>query len=140
MNTSLFAKMHGGMTHFPIALVIASLTFDLAAVVVRDADRQRDLRAAGFYASLLGALGCFGAVLSGLLLTNWDTIGSGNLARHHLFLWPAFALIVGLAVWRLAVRDRASRLAHGAYLVLMMVTSGLVAAAGYWGGEMLLAG
>lgn len=140
MNTAFFARMHGGMTHFPIALVIASLTFDLAAVVVNDVDRQRDLRAAGFYASLLGALACFGAVLSGLLLTNWDILGGGNLAKHHLFLWPAFGLIVGLTVWRVVVHDRASRPAHGIYLVLMLVTSGLVAAAGYWGGEMLLAG
>ena len=140
MNTALFAKMHGGMTHFPSALVIASLAFDLAAVVVKDVDRRRDLRAAGFYASLLGALGCFGAVLSGLLLTNWEIGGGGNLARHHLFLWPAFALVDGLTVWRLVVRDRASDPALGAYLGLMLVTSGLMAAAGYWGGEMLLAG
>ena len=140
MNSALFARMHGGMTHFPIGLVIASLFFDLAAVTVRGPDRRRDLRAAGFYALLLGALASGGAVLSGLLLTNWNIAGAGSLAWHHLFLWPAFALIVGLAVWRLVVRDRACRPAHGAYLTLMLVTSGLVAAVGYWGGELLLAG
>ena len=75
MNTAFFARMHGGMTHFPIALVISSLALDLAAFAVpslgqRRLGQRRDLRAAGFYASLLGALACFRAVLSGLLLTH----------------------------------------------------------------------
>lgn len=42
--------------------------------------------------------------------------GSGLLAKHHTFLWAAFGSFVGLAVWRLMVRDRASRPALGLYL------------------------
>ncbi|BDI34389.1 hypothetical protein CCAX7_64400 [Capsulimonas corticalis] len=140
MNSALFARMHGGTTHFPIGLVIASLIFDVLALVVKDPDHQSGLRAAGFYSLQLGALSSFAAVLSGLLLTHGDLMGSGKLAKHHLFLWPAFAMIVGMAVWRMAVRDRASRKAYGVYLALTLTASCLMAAAGYWGGEILLGG
>ncbi len=140
MNSSIWARLHGGSTHFPIGLLLASFLFDFAAYVARRDPLTRDLHAAAFYALLLGALASFAAVLTGLILTHWQVAGAGNLAKHHLFLWPAFALIVGLAVWRLVVRDRASRPAFGVYLLVAAVGSAFMAIAGYWGGEMLLNG
>jgi uncharacterized membrane protein len=56
---------------------------------------------------------------------------------HHEFVWPAFGLIVALAVWRLLVRDQASRAAFGIYLVVAVVAAVLMLAAGYWGGELI---
>jgi len=47
---------------------------------------------------------------------------------------------MALAVWRLTVRDEMSRTGLCLYLILMFITSGLMAAAGYFGGEMLLGG
>jgi hypothetical protein len=52
----------------------------------------------------------------------------------------AFGLIVALAVWRLVVRKTMSRSGLCVYLLLMLVASGFVAAAGYFGGELLLSG
>ena len=140
MDASLWTKLHGGSTHFPIALMIASALFDLAGTVWRRGPHSRDLHAAGFWALLLGALACLAAVLSGLLMTNWEAVGQGTLARHHLFVWPAFALMVGLAVWRVVVGDRASCHAFGVYLIVSLAAAGLMATAGYWGGELLLGG
>jgi uncharacterized membrane protein len=143
MDNSLWVKMHGGMTHFPIALVIASMLFDLAGSLVPDnADKSRGagFHAAGFYTLVLGALGAFGAVISGLMISHGQLWGRGNLARHHTFLWPAFGLVVGLAVWRLVVGNRASNGAFKIYLIASMLTGGLMATAGYWGGELLLNG
>ena len=140
MNASLWAKLHGGSTHFPIALVISSLLFDLIGYALRSESRRRDLHAAGLYALLLGALASFAAVLSGLALSHGEVFGSGSLARHHGLVWPAFGLIVGLAAWRLTVRRCASRRAFGLYLGASLLASGLVGAAGYWGGELLLGG
>jgi hypothetical protein len=31
-----------------------------------------------------------------LALSKWKVGGTGLLLRHHLFVWPAFALVVGL--------------------------------------------
>ena len=138
MNTTLWAKMHGGMTHFPIALIMASVVFDFLAQMVTNEEHQRDLRAAAYWSLLLAALGACGAVLTGLLLTNWDAVGTGTLLKHHLFVWPAFGLVVALAVWRLVVRKGASKTSYSIYLVVLLAATILMSAAGYWGGEILL--
>jgi hypothetical protein len=81
-----------------------------------------------------------GAVVSGIALTKGDLWGRGDLGWHHRFVWPAFGLLMVLAVWRLVVRDAMSRTGLCLYLILMLVASGFVAAAGYFGGEILLNG
>jgi uncharacterized membrane protein len=134
MDNSLWVKMHGGTTHFPIALVMASALFDLAGLVVPEnggKSRRAGLRAAGFYTLILGALGSIGAVLSGLVISRWQLLGRGNLAHHHMFLWPAFGLLTGLAVWRLVVGNHASNRAFRIYLGLALMTAVLMGAAGY---------
>src|SRR5262245_22449149 len=111
MDNSLWVKMHGGTTHFPIALVMASVLFDLITSLAPDTpdkSRRAGFRVAAFYTLVLGALGSLGAVLSGLVISHGQLWGRGNLARHHIFLWPAFGLLIGLAVWRLVVRAQAS--------------------------------
>lgn len=143
MDNSLWVKMHGGTTHFPIALIMASVLFDLASLLASDnADKSRraGFRAAGFYTLLLGALGALGAVVSGLVISHGQLWGRGNLARHHKFLWPAFGLLMALAIWRLLVGNQASRGGLRIYLAFSMVTAALMGAAGYWGGELLLNG
>ena len=143
MSNDLWAKMHGGATHFPIALVMASTLFDMASLFLRDNagnTRRAGFQAAGFYTIILGALGALGAVGSGLVMSKGQLLGQGNLALHHAFLWPAFGLLVSLAIWRIVVRDRASARAFKIYLAGSMLTAVLMAAAGYWGGELLLNG
>ena len=143
MDNSLWIKMHGGMTHFPIALVMASIAFDLASLVAPDTaekSRRAGLRAAGFYTLILGALSSFGAVVSGLAISHGEIWGRGNLARHHTFLWPAFGLVIALAVWRLVAGNRASTVAFKVYLAVSVITGAVMGAAGYWGGELLLNG
>jgi uncharacterized membrane protein len=143
MDNSLWVKMHGGTTHFPIALVMASVLFDVVGLLMPDnADKSRraGFRAAGFYTLILGALGSLGAVLSGMVISHGQVWGRGNLARHHTFLWPAFGLLIALAIWRMLVGNRASRRGLRIYLAVSMVTAALMGAAGYWGGELLLKG
>ncbi len=143
MDNSLWVRMHGGTTHFPIALVMASALFDLAGLIVPenlDKSRRAGFRAAGFYSLILGGLGAIGAVVSGLVISHGQLWGRGNLARHHLFLWPAFGLLTGLAVWRVVVGSRASNRGFKIYLGMALITAALVGAAGYWGGELLLKG
>lgn len=140
MSSKFWANIHGGSTHFPIALIIASMLFDLAGYALNREPHSRDLHAAAFYSLLLGSLASFVAVLSGLIISQWQVFGEGTLAKHHDFVWPAFALLIGLAVWRLVIRQRASRRAYAAYLACSIVAAVLMATAGYWGGEMLLGG
>jgi uncharacterized membrane protein len=135
--TSLFwSRLHGGANHFPIAFIFASAFFD--ALGFYQSSRKRELNAAGFWLGLLSAVGCFGAVVTGLALSQWQIGGTGLLLRHHLAVWPAFALIIGLGTWRCLVRNNPSGRAFTIYLCVVVVACGLIGAAGFFGGEMLL--
>ena len=67
--------------------------------------------------------GSFGAVFSGLALSKWTFGGTGLVLRHHLFVWPSFALIVGLGTWRFLVGRDISRRIYAIYLGTVMVAS-----------------
>jgi uncharacterized membrane protein len=143
MDNSFWVKMHGGTTHFPIALLMASALFDLAALAVPEnlaKSRRAGFRAAGFYTLILGGVGSMGAVLSGLVISRGQLWGRGSLAHHHIFLWPAFGLLTSLVIWRLVVGNHASNRFFRMYLGMAFITAALMGAAGYWGGELLLNG
>ena len=116
--------------------MIASFLFDFAAFLWNKEPGKRDLHAAGFYSLLLGAAATFVAVLSGLAIAAWQFFGGGLLLKHHDFVWPAFGLMVGLAVWRVVVRNDAARPAFAVYLACAALTAALMGAAGYFGGEL----
>jgi len=138
MNQTLWVRMHGGATHFPIACLMVSVLFDHAGFWWRDEARRREFRAVGFYTLLIAAAASPAAVISGIALSKGVLLGTGMLALHHYFIWPAFSLLIGLAVWRLIVRDRASRRAVGGYLAIASLTLVAMMTAGYWGGEMII--
>jgi uncharacterized membrane protein len=133
-------KLHGATTHFPIALLLFSTLCDFVSVTFKKLPFARGLRVVSFYGLAVAALGSLGAVVSGIALTKGDLWGRGYLGWHHRFVWPAFGLLVALAVWRVVVRDEISRVGLCVYLILMLLASGFVAAAGYFGGEILLSG
>ena len=134
MNNAFWARMHGGATHFPIALLMVSVLFDVAGFWWRNEFRRREFCAVGFYSLLIAAAASPVAVLSGLALSRGQLLGTGALAMHHWFVWPAFGLMIGLAVWRLVARERAS----AGYLALATLAVVAIVTAGYWGGEMII--
>ena len=139
IDPTLWPKLHGASTHFPVALAMAAALFDgLSALLPASSPRKAQLRAAGYFTIILGALGTFPAVLSGLFMTKGNTMGHGALLFHHLFVWPAFAGLVGLGVWRALVGDKASSRGFAVYLAVLFLTAGLMVGAGYWGGELIL--
>jgi uncharacterized membrane protein len=133
-------KLHGALTHFPIALLLFSTACDFGSVLFNTRPFARELRSISFYALAVAALASVGAVISGIALTKGDMWGRGDFAWHHRFVWPAFGLLLVLAVWRLVVREAMSRFGLCLYLILTLIASGLVAAAGYFGGELVLSG
>ena len=138
MNQTFWARTHGGATHFPIALIMVSVLFDVAGFWWRDEARRREFYSVGFYSLLIAAAASPVAVLSGIALSKGILLGTGMLALHHYFVWPAFGLLIGLAVWRLVVRERASRRARGFYLAVASLTLVAMMTVGYWGGEMII--
>jgi uncharacterized membrane protein len=139
MDAPLWAKVHGAATHFPLALTLGSSALDAAGFVLASRPITRDLHAAGYWMIIFGGLGSVPAVLSGLLMTKGSLLGHGALRLHHLFVWPAFALLIGLATWRMLAGRQANRRQFAIYLLVVGFTAGLMTAAGYWGGEMMIA-
>jgi len=133
-------QLHGAMTHFPIALLLFSALCDFASVLFGRFAFATGLRRVSLFGLAVSAAASIVAVVSGIALTKGNMWGSGELGWHHRFIWPAFGLLILLAVWRVIVRDQMSRTGFFLYLFLMFLTSGLVAAAGYFGGELVLGG
>jgi len=138
MDPTIWAKAHGATTHFPIALTLGSACLDAAAWLLAGRPVAHSLRASGYWTILIGAAGSVVAVASGLLMTRGSVLGHGALRLHHLFVWPAFGLLIALAAWRRLTGDGATRPASAPYLVAVGVAAGLMLIAGYWGGEMML--
>jgi uncharacterized membrane protein len=138
MNSENWAKMHGATVHFPIALILCSGVLDALGFFFPVPAIRRGLHAAGYWTMILGAAGTVPAVVSGLVMTKGVMLGHDTLRAHHLFAWPAFALIIGLATWRVLAGDFASRKAPAGYLMAAGVAAALVMAAGYYGGEMMI--
>jgi uncharacterized membrane protein len=138
MNGEMWAKMHGATVHFPIALILCSGALDASGFFFPGLAMRRGLHTAGYWTTMLGAAGTVPAVVSGLVMSKGVMLGHDALRFHHLFVWPAFALIVGIAVWRALAGDFTTRKAPVAYLAAVGIASILIIGAGYWGGEMML--
>lgn len=138
MNHIFWARMHGGVAHFPIALLLVSVVSDLAGFWWSTEIQRREFYSVGFYSLMIAAASAPFAVLSGLALSKGVVLGNGLLVRHHYFIWPAFGLLAGLAVWRLVVRGQSSRRAFIGFLVLANADAAAMIGAGFWGGEMLV--
>jgi uncharacterized membrane protein len=136
MNSLFWERAHGGLTHFPIALIFVATLFDVLSFV--RSSKSRDFKAIGYWLVILAALGAVAAVFSGLGLSKGKVMGTGLMRLHHLFVWPAFGLILALTAWRVAARNEFSRRAFLSYLVAASCTCALIGAAGFVGGEMLL--
>jgi hypothetical protein len=86
-------KLHGAMTHFPIALLMFSTACDFVSVAFKKLSFARGLRLVSFYGLAFAALASLGAVVSGIALTKGDMWGRGDFGWHHRFVWPAFGLL-----------------------------------------------
>src|SRR2546423_5005148 len=130
MNSLFWERAHGGLTHFPIALIFVATLFDIVSFFRERSSKPRDCNAIGYWLVILAALGAIAAVFSGLALSKWSVLGTGLVRLHHLFVWPAFVLILGLTIWRVAVRNQFSRRAFLLYLTAAACACALIGAAG----------
>ncbi|HEY5913220.1 MAG TPA: c-type cytochrome [Verrucomicrobiae bacterium] len=138
MTTTFWRQIHGGSTHFPIVLLLASVVFDFIAWRSRDEGLRRGLHAAGFGSAVVGMLGGITAGIAGLIMTRGRVLGGGYERTHHFFVWPALAACVAFVAWRLLRRGRIPARGLGVYFAGMSVAVLLMTGAGYSGGELLL--
>src|SRR5262245_44456836 len=126
MSPTFWRQIHGGSTHFPIVLLLASVVFDLVAWRSRDEALRGGLRAAAFGSAAVGMMGGMGAVVAGLIMTRGRLLGGGHERIHHLFVWPAVITCVGFVGWRLLRRGRIAQRDLGLYLAGMSLAAALM--------------
>ena len=135
LKAALLAKhaQHPVIIHFPIALFIISVAFDLVAIW-----RKNPTMARAAYYNLLGAaLTAPVAVATGLTAWQWQLEGAklkGNLLLHMIFALSASAMIWLLCAWRIRQRKLPQRALGITYIFLALATVLLIALAGHLGG------
>ena len=134
LKSALLAKhaQHPVIIHFPIALFIISVAFDLLAIWRSNPAMAK----AAYYNLLAAALTAPVAIATGLAAWQWQLEGAklkGNLLLHLLFALAASGMIWFLCGWRF--RQRQSQRAPGIfYIFLALATVLLIAIAGHLGG------
>ena len=135
LKNALLAKhaQHVVVIHFPIALLIASLAFDLLGRWRRD----RNLENAAYYNLLAAAVATLPAVATGLLAWRWLLEGAklrGNLRLHLLFGSLSAGMIWWLSWWRTRLRQSPGQRLTTAYLAVELIAVFVVALTGHLGG------
>lgn len=132
------ASLHPILVHFPIALLITALAFDLVGVIwKRDA-----FTSAGFYAQFLGALGAIAAVVTGKAAEEpvEDIAGIEETLELHerlgqISMWAAIAVVA--LRWYLLRRQLFGPRMRLAMSVLSLGLAVLVGLSGFYGGELV---
>jgi uncharacterized membrane protein len=125
----LIKNLHFIVIHIPIAMLIFSFVFDVAALLAK----KREWHAAGMLCLIVGTLGAIAAVLTGPEDRN-------PLVHTHEFYGKAtMALFIVLTVIRLffQLRRKQELGSNYAYLAMALVGVALVTYTGHIGGKMV---
>ena len=135
LKAALLAKhaQHVVLIHFPIALFMASVFFDLLARWRRD-----KAQAAAAYFNLLGAAVMVGpTIVTGLLAWQWLLEGErprGNLRLHMILAFSSGALIWILTWWRMRAGRGSEERMPWRYVTLELTAVVLIAFTAHLGG------
>jgi uncharacterized membrane protein/cytochrome c2 len=134
-------EAHGGVTHFPVALLIMALVFDLGAALFR----KREWRTVGFWLLLAGVVMAVPAIFTGWM-TARHLFGGGTarppaeLTLHWRMAVLTAVLAIALLAWRIARRDEGAGRSRAAMIGLSSLVALSVGITGYLGGDMALGG
>ena len=128
--------IHPFIVHFPLALFLTGLLFDLLGLALADERLVKTgwhLLAASFLASLPAvASGLFAA--SGIILT---PAGRDTFEWHQQLALLAASAIAAVAFWRLRAGGGIPAKPRTLYLLAAIATAGLLIATGLAGGELV---
>ena len=129
-------SLHPLVVHFPIALLLSALVFELAALVVK----QPTLHRVSLWNLSLGTMAAGAAVFTGLR--------AEEMAKHSFEIWQVmglherlgittFILSLIVTVWRWRKRDQLTRRARAVTLAAMLAIATTVSVGGYLGGRLV---
>jgi uncharacterized membrane protein len=129
---SLRPLLHPILVHFPIALLFASATLDLAGYIFRVVNLTR----AGFYVLVLGVAGAGVAAITGPDHATGSIAADALLISHQNFALLTVALGVSLLLVRFFAADGISAPWVFLYFAVALALLGVLALTGYYGGEL----
>ena len=134
-KSALLAKhaQHVVLVHFPIALFLTGVAFDLSA----QWRKRQALADAAYYNFLVAAVTTLPVLASGLLAWQWQLEGTplqGTLLLHALFGLTSAGGILVLWWLRFRQRHQSDHAPGSLYLALTLIVLLLVAVTGHLGG------
>jgi uncharacterized membrane protein len=126
--------LHPAIVHFPIALVVVSLLFDLLGRWFN----KESLRGAAFWCLIGALLGGAAAAASGYYDYSRDALGdTSRYVQFHMYVgWVLVACVITLTIWRWRIFAGAITTPI-AYLIAAIMVAGLTLFQGWYGGEMV---
>ena len=129
-------SLHPLVVHFPIALLLSALAFELAALIAK----RPALHRVSLWNLSLGTLGAGAAVLSGLR--------AEEVAKHSFEIWrvmelhqrlgiTTFILSLMVTAWRWRAHDQLTRRGRAVTLAAMCAIATTVSLGGYLGGRLV---
>lgn len=128
--------IHPMVVHFPIALLITSVVFDLLSTRWR----HKSFQDAGFYTLIAGLLGAAVAVLTGAMaeeLAEDKGIPESVLEIHEALGYATLLFFIGLLALRLLMRWKLISERPALYLAMGVAGIAILSAAGYFGGSLV---
>lgn len=130
------AEWHSALNDLPAALFFASVLFDWAGSIAK----RDSLKAAAFWALILGVIGAVAAVISGLSAEGWVEHG-GNahrfIERHETLAITTTILFGALASWRVFRKGTLPGLERKIYLGIATVGLLMIGWVGHVGGTIV---
>lgn len=129
-------ELHGAVTHFPIAMLIAAAAFEIGSPLFR----KPEWRVVSFWLLVVAVAGSIPS-----LITGWITGGHmfGSLralpraySLHRLLAFVVSGLSLLYLLYRIAVKDKIAGGALGGSIVMSVILLGIVSYTGYLGGAM----
>jgi len=140
-------ELHLAAAHFPIALLMSNVFFDLAGFIFK----KPELRTTSFWTHLLGLVGAVVTIVLGLfgnpfredvgfignLFGSFEPIMAQRAVQHQWFGFMSFVLFGLLAVWRIKRGNQFSNKELGSYWTLSLMAVAVIGLTGYLGSHVM---
>lgn len=129
-------RLHAALNDLPAALLLLAVLFELASVILR----RPNLRIAGYWTLVTGAVGGVLAVLSGLQAEEHIAHGEAVhelMETHEKLALITLGIFAVVALWRIVRESRMGGTERGVVLVLSLAGLGVLLATASYGGRLV---
>lgn len=132
--------MHGAITHFPIAMLVAAFAFEIASLLFR----KKEWHVVGFWLLVTAVLGAIPSLITGWFTGNqfYRSIPHppADFTQHRLMAFISSGIALLALILRMAIKDNPKGALATVSMILLILSTLVVSYTGYLGGEMVFGG